>query len=108
GRCVIVRRTPDGKITDMLPPPYNARTTVHEYGGGSFTVSDGTIYFSNFADQHLYRLMPGSTPQPIAFAEGMRYADYVLDHRRNRIICVREDHTLSEHEPANTLVSISL
>ena len=108
GRCVIVRRTSDGNITDMLPPPYNARTSVHEYGGGSFTVSDGTIYFSNFSDQHLYRLIPGSTPQPIAFAEHMLYADYVIDHRRNRIICVREDHTLSEHEPANTLVSVSL
>ena len=108
GRCVIVRRTPDGTITDMLPPPYNARTSVHEYGGGSFSVSDGTIYFSNFSDQHVYRLIPGSTPQPIAFAEQMRYADYVIDHRRNRIICVREDHTLSEHEPANTLVSVSL
>ena len=108
GRCVIVRRTSDGNITDMLPPPYNARTSVHEYGGGSFTVSGGTIYFSNFSDQHLYRLIPGSTPQPIAFAEHMRYADYVIDHRRNRIICVREDHTLSEHEPANTLVNVSL
>jgi len=108
GRCVIVRRTPGGTITDMLPPPYNARTSVHEYGGGSFTVSDGTIYFSNFSDQHVYRLIPGSSPQPIAFAEQMRYADYVIDHQRNRIICVREDHTRSEHEPVNTLVSVSL
>src|SRR5437667_9166321 len=108
GRCVIVRRTPDGNIRDMLPPPYNARTSVHEYGGGSFTVSDGTIYFSNFSDQHVYRLIPGSSPQPIAFAEQMRYADYVIDHQRNRIICVREDHTRSELEPMNTLVSVSL
>src|SRR6266853_2036064 len=108
GRCVIVRRTSDGNITDMLPPPYNARTSVHEYGGRRITKRKSTIYFSNFSDQHLYRLIPGSTPQPVAFAEHMRYADYVIDHRRNRIICVREDHTLSEHEPANTLVSVSL
>jgi hypothetical protein len=108
GRYVIVRRTSDGTITDMLPPPYSARTTVHEYGGGSFTVSDGTIYFSNFSDQHVYRLVPGSTPQPIAFAGHLRYADYVIDHQRNRLICVREDHTHSEHEPVNTLVSVSL
>jgi dipeptidyl aminopeptidase/acylaminoacyl peptidase len=108
GRCVIVRRMSDGNIIDMLPPPYSARTSVHEYGGGSFTVSDGTIYFSNFSDQHVYRLIPGSTPQPIAFAEHMRYADYVIDRRRNRLICVQEDHTLSGHEPVNTLVSVSL
>jgi len=108
GRYVIVRRKPDGNITDMLPPPYNARTTVHEYGGGSFTVHDGTIYFSNFSDQNIYRLVPGTVPEPITFAEQMRYADYVIDHRHNRIICVREDHTLSENAPENTLVSISL
>ena len=108
GRYVIVRRTPDGNRTDILPPPYNARTSVHEYGGGSFTVSDSSIYFSNFSDQHVYRLIPGSTPQPIAFTEQMRYADFVIDHRRNRMICVREDHTLSDLEPANTLVSVSL
>ncbi|HZU69872.1 MAG TPA: prolyl oligopeptidase family serine peptidase [Ktedonobacteraceae bacterium] len=108
GRYVIVRRTPDGTITDMLPAPYNARTTVHEYGGGSYTVSDGVIYFSNFSDQHLYRLTAGSVPKPIAFMDQMRYADYIIDQRHNRIICVREDHTRSGHEPVNTLVSIAL
>ncbi|HEY6287227.1 MAG TPA: S9 family peptidase [Ktedonobacteraceae bacterium] len=108
GRNVIVSRTPDGNRTDMLPLSYNARTSVHEYGGGSFTVSDSSIYFSNFSDQHVYRLIAGSTPQPITFTKKMRYADFVIDRRRNRIICVREDHTLSDLEPANTLVSISL
>jgi dipeptidyl aminopeptidase/acylaminoacyl peptidase len=108
GRYVIVRSSPDGNRTDLLPPPYNARTSVHEYGGGSFTVSDGSIYFSNFSDQHAYRLIPGSTPQPIAFSDQMRYADFVIDHQHNRMICVREDHTLSDHEPENTLVSVLL
>ena len=32
GRNVIVRRTPDGKITDAIPAEFNARTRVHEYG----------------------------------------------------------------------------
>jgi len=108
GRYVIVRRTPDGNRIDMLPPPYNARTSVHEYGGGSFTVCNGSIYFSNFSDQHMFRLIPGSTPQPIASMEQMRYADYIIDHRHNRMICVREDHTLSDLEPTNTLVGVSL
>src|SRR6185295_16891880 len=51
GRNVIVRRTPDGTITDVTPAPFNARTRVHEYGGGSYVASDGVVYFSNFADQ---------------------------------------------------------
>src|SRR5262245_26646123 len=65
GRSVIVRRTPDGRISDVIPSGFNARTTVHEYGGGSYIVDGGTVYFSNFADQALYRLERGSAPQRI-------------------------------------------
>ena len=108
GRYVIVRRMPDGNNKDMLPHPYNARTSVHEYGGGSYTVSEGTIYFSNFSDQQVYRLKPDSIPEHITYTEQMRYADFSVDHKRNRLICVREDHTLSDLEPTNTLVSVSL
>src|SRR5712692_10802706 len=55
GRNVIVRRTPDGRTNDVTPAPFNVRTRVHEYGGGAFTVSDGTLYFTHFADQRLER-----------------------------------------------------
>ena len=34
GRYTIMRRTPDGKITECTPPEFYVRTTVHEYGGG--------------------------------------------------------------------------
>lgn len=106
GRSAIVHRTPDGYTTDVLPSPFNARTRAHEYGGGAFTVSDGVIYFSNFTDRRLYRLVPGSEAQPITMNEAMRYADGVVD--RNRIICVREDHTVPEREAVNTLASVAL
>ena len=42
---------------------YNVRTRVHEYGGGAFAVQDGTVYFSNFADQRLYRQDAGQPPR---------------------------------------------
>jgi len=108
GRSAIVRLTPGGQITDLLPLPFNARTSVHEYGGGSFVVSDGTIYFSNFADQRIYQLTPGSEPRPITDGEDLRYADGVIDRQRGRMICVREDHTLAGREAVNTLVSLAL
>lgn len=115
GRNAITRRTPDGKTTDVTPLPFNVRTRVHEYGGGSFTIQDGTIYFSNFADQRIYkRVIPGASalqePQPISKESGgnLRYADAVIDTERGRIICVCEDHTAGGHEPTNTLVSINL
>src|SRR5262249_35296275 len=38
GRNVIVRRTPGGRTADVTPAPLNARTRVHEYGGGAYTV----------------------------------------------------------------------
>ena len=54
GRKVIVRRSADGQVADITPAGFNARTRVHEYGGGDYVVSDGTIIFANFVDQRLY------------------------------------------------------
>ena len=108
GRNVIVRRQPDGQITDITRSPFNARTLVHEYGGGAFTVTDGTIYFSNFTDQRMYRQEAKALPHPITPEADLRYADMIIDPHRRRIICVREDHTVAGHEPVNTLVSIKL
>ncbi len=108
GRNVIVRLSPDGEKTDLTPLPFNARTRVHEYGGGSFTVKDGTLYFSNFEDQRLYRKLPGKEPQPITTEGDLRYADGIIDTRRGRMIWVREDHTRVESGPVNALVSLDL
>src|SRR5215216_6731450 len=108
GRNVIVRRTPDGQIKDVTPAGFNARTTVHEYGGGAYVVSAGTIYFSNFTDQRLYRQAIDSAPQPVTLSENMYYADGEIDARRNRMVCVREDHTAPGRECVNTIVTIDL
>jgi dipeptidyl aminopeptidase/acylaminoacyl peptidase len=107
GRYVVVRRTPDGRTADVTPSPFNARTRVHEYGGGAFAVADGTVYFSNFADQRLYRQDPGAEPRPITPEMALRYADSVVDRRRGRIICVREDHTDPGREAVNAIVELS-
>ena len=48
GRHVVVRRTSDGSVTDINPTPFNARNAVHEYGGASFAVRDGVVYFCLF------------------------------------------------------------
>lgn len=108
GRYVIVRQSQDGQVTDITPKPYNVRTRVHEYGGGAFIIDNGTVYFSNFADQRLYRQDTDANPRPITPKGDVRYADGVIDHRRRRIVCVCEDHTVDNNEPANSLVGISL
>jgi dipeptidyl aminopeptidase/acylaminoacyl peptidase len=107
GRLVVVERTPDGKTTDLTPQPFNARTRVHEYGGHAYTVSKGSVYFSNFTDQRLYRLDPGNSPIPITPEVDLRFADYVVDPRRDILYSVREDHTASG-EAINTLVKIPI
>ncbi len=108
GRSVIVRWSPDGQPVDVTAPPFNARTRVHEYGGGSFLVKDGTVYFSNFADQRIYRIDSYANPQPVTPESDLRYADGVFDHHRKRIICVCEDHTEKGREASNYLIEISL
>jgi dipeptidyl aminopeptidase/acylaminoacyl peptidase len=108
GRYVIVRRTPDGVASDVNPAPFNARTRVHEYGGGAYTVVDGTVYFTNYADQRLYRSVPGEEPQPISPEVDLRYADFAADRGRNRLICVREDHRTSDQDAENTIAAVDV
>ena len=105
GRMVIVRRGPDGTTTDVTPTPFSVRTKVHEYGGGAFLVANGVVYFSNFADQRLYRQEDGGVPVAITPETPLRYADGVFDGDRGRIICVREDHT-GDGEPVNAIVAV--
>jgi dipeptidyl aminopeptidase/acylaminoacyl peptidase len=107
GRNVIVRRRPDGTTTDLNPPPFNARTRVHEYGGGDYLANGETVYFANFTDQKLYRVRPGESPEALTHDDGMRYAAMTMDALRSRIICVREDHT-GDGEAVNAVVAIDL
>jgi len=106
GRQVVVRRSPDGRIADVTPPPFNVRTRVHEYGGGAFTVANGVVFFSNFADQRVYRQDPGAQPRPLTPPVDLRYADYDYDARRHRLVAIREDHRAADREAINTIVSL--
>src|SRR4051812_44629850 len=93
GRTAVVR---DG--TDVLPAPWNARTRVHEYGGGAWAVADGTLWFTEFTDQRLYRVDPGAaapvpvTPEP-AIPSGVRFADLRPLPGGAGVLAVRETHT---------------
>ncbi len=108
GRRVLVRLALDGAIADLTAPPFNVRTRVHEYGGGSYTVSGGVVVFSNFVDGRLYRLDPGEAePLAITPAGPWRFADLRIDPRRLRVLAVREDHT-GPGEARASIVSIPL
>ncbi|HEX8474047.1 MAG TPA: S9 family peptidase [Pyrinomonadaceae bacterium] len=108
GRVCIVRRTPDSSVYDMTPAGFNARTRVHEYGGGAYTIAGGVVYFSNFADHRLYQTSHAddAAPRPLTPPVDLRYADYVYDARRRRLVAVREDHTEAGREAVTTIVSV--
>jgi len=92
GRCVIVRER-GGATSDLTPPPYSARTWVHEYGGGAMRAHKGVVYFSNAADRRVHRIQPGSAPEVMTPDIGdVRYADFEVDAARKRLVCVVEDH----------------
>lgn len=108
GRSVIVRWSAAGGRQDVTPLDFNARTRVHEYGGGDYTVRNGVIYFTHYADQRIYRQRPDEAPEAITPEGPWRYADFIVDATRGRLICIREDHGAGEHEVANTLVAVPL
>ena len=107
GRCVLMRLDANGRQSEVTPPEMNVRTRVHEYGGGASMVGDGFVAYANFADQRLYVQRGGDAPRAITQA-GFRYADGVADARRNRLICVREDHTVEDREAINSIVAVDL
>ena len=95
GRQQLVRGL-GGRRVDVLPDGFGARTLVHEYGGRSYAVADdGTVLFSNFADQRLYRLS-GRGPEAITADPpapmSVRFADPVVSPDGAWIVCVRERH----------------
>ncbi|MEP7059435.1 MAG: S9 family peptidase, partial [Actinomycetota bacterium] len=95
GRGVIVRGDPWSTPADLIPEGFNARTTVHEYGGGSYLVHRGGVWFSNMADQRLYRVpSAGGSPEPVTPDSGgtHRYADGRITPDGSLLITVRERH----------------
>ena len=103
GRSVLVR----SGMGDVTPAGFNVRSRVHEYGGGAAVVHDGVVYFSNMADQRLYRQAPGAAPVPLTPADtGHRYADGIIDASRSRYIGVRESHGGTEVQ--NAIVDVDL
>lgn len=97
---------------DILSKPFNSRTRVHEYGGGSYIVQNDVVYFTHFPDQRIYRLKLGENVEPTPLTSeskdaALRYADFRIDSIRNQIVAVHESH-LGEHDVQNSIVAIPL
>ncbi len=97
GRTALVRLCADGSRQELLEPGQNARTAVHEYGGAAWWARQGTVWFSAWRNQRVYRRDPETgvaeplTPEP-EVARGDRYADGDVSPDGRSIACVHEHH----------------
>jgi dipeptidyl aminopeptidase/acylaminoacyl peptidase len=111
GRQVIVQLDPGQAPMDAIPAGMSARTQVHEYGGRCYAVHDYALVFSNWADQRLWVVSPGSDPAPLTpespAPRAHRYADPVITPDGRWVICVRERHH-PDAEADNDLVAVAL
>ncbi|KFD68485.1 hypothetical protein M514_10164 [Trichuris suis] len=106
GRGVVCSKIVGGETLEWTPSDYSVRSSVHEYGGGSFFVHSGSLYFVRASDNHFYKQSAHNQP-PVCVTESdnrSRYADGFL--ALNGIYCVREDH--DEKSVKNLLVRIDL
>lgn len=96
GRSVIVSE--QGTLT---PPGYNVRTRVHEYGGKSHTIHNGTIYFVNFEDQRIY-IQNENEVRPLT-AEGIRFGDLCATEKG--LIAIGERHRGKQYTDVDNFLS---
>ena len=71
GRTAVLRLGHDGEQIEALAAPWNARSGVHEYGGGAWWVRGGVLWFVDWATQRLHRLAPGGEPVPLTPEPGV-------------------------------------
>ncbi|MFI7500014.1 S9 family peptidase [Streptomyces sp. NPDC049687] len=101
GRRTLVRRRADGTEESVLPPPWNVRSRVVEYGGqpwtGAVRENGPLVVFTHFADQRLYAYEPGGEPRPLtpvsSVGGGLRWAEPQLLLGRGEVWCVLEEFT---------------
>ncbi|HEV8114896.1 MAG TPA: S9 family peptidase, partial [Acidimicrobiales bacterium] len=111
GRVAVLRRAPDGTVTEVVGAPHSVRSGVHEYGGGAWWVSGGVLWFVDWATQRLLRVADGGDPMPLtpepAVPRGLRYADGDLSPDGTTLLCVQEEHHADGRECSNTIVRMA-
>jgi hypothetical protein len=113
---------------DLFGKYWNARTSIHEFGGAPAVIYDGVLYFSNIGDGRVYRVEVGKNPIAITpstassrtqttnllnFFSGNsnhRFGDFAVNPKDPRWLAgILEDHT--DNAPSrvkNTLVAVDV
>ena len=108
GRTSLWRRSiSGGEPVEVTPPSAYVRDRVHEYGGGEYHVSSGTVVYSEFSDGRLYTVRSDTGARPITPEGEFRFGDIRVHSDRGLVLAVREDHS-GAGEPINTIVALDL
>lgn len=78
------------------------------YGGGSYCVWNGIVYFVNGEDQQIYEKRLGQVAVAITKPGVHTYGDLIYDSYRNKIICIREERGESVDERLTRIVAVSI
>jgi len=93
-------RTSSGAVQRAEPACTNTEAVTTWQGMAQFI-------FPNFTDQQIYLKLGEGEPRVITSTSGMRYADYVHDPYRDRLVSVREITALPGPKPGTrSLASI--
>jgi dipeptidyl aminopeptidase/acylaminoacyl peptidase len=107
GRVAVLRRRADGMVGEVTPAGANARTRVHEYGGGAWWVRDGVLVYAEMTDQQLRRVDDDGTVTELTADAASRYADGRITRDGRWYVCVREQHH-DDREPTDELVAVAM
>jgi len=71
-------------------------------------VQGGLVVHSELPDGSVWCIDPDGARRPLVSTPGLRFADLAFDQPRGRVLAVMEDHRVDDHDPANTIVGVSL
>lgn len=113
GRCALMHSSnlTSEAATDVTAGKYNARSGVHEYGGGAAaSLSDGSFIFSDYDPKSfdVLRAKKGDEPEVVTPQNAMmRYADFGPHPTDSELVlAIQEDHT--EDMPSTVVNSVVL
>jgi len=107
GRTSIISINNQKEITNITGITYNVRSKVHEYGGGSYTVSNNFIFFVNESDQNIYVIQ--KKINQLTNKKTLRYGDLEYSNTLNNLYFIVEDHSdLKSSKPKNYISFINL
>lgn len=109
GRQTVVCLTPGEQPRGLLPAPWDARSRVHEYGGGHYRASRDFVFFIQATDQQIYALNRHTNEVKALTAETeCRFADPYYHAPSQTLYAICEKHQHGDQQPANHLVQIKL